>query len=50
MNYGVTLGTTAPTQALLNTYTLNQVAYNVGASIGFIHIKTGHRLRKASFR
>jgi len=50
MNYGVTLGTTASTQALLNTYVLNQTAYNIGASIGFIHNKSGHRLRRVSFR
>jgi hypothetical protein len=50
MNYGVTMGTTASTQALLNTYVLNQTAFNFGASIGFIHTKTGHRLRRISFR
>jgi|GEM_PF-3046295 hypothetical protein len=51
MNYGVTMGTTASTQALLNTYILNQVAYNVGTSIGIIHFKSsGRRLRKIRFR
>jgi hypothetical protein len=51
MNYGLTLGTTASTQALLNTYVLNQVAFNMGASIGLTHKKPSvHRLRNISFR
>jgi hypothetical protein len=50
MNYGISLGTTASTQALLNTYVLNQAAFNTGISLGYIYTKTGHRLRKISFR
>lgn len=50
MNYGLTLGTTASTQALLNTYVLNQVAFNTGITLGYIYTKTGHRLRNVSFR
>ena len=50
MNYGVTLGTTASTQALLNTYVLKQVAFSTGVSLGYIYTKSGHRLRKVSFR
>lgn len=50
MNYGVTMGTTASTQALLNTYVLNQTTLNVGASIGYIYKKSGLRLRRINFR
>ena len=49
-HYGITIGTTASTQALLNTYELNQTAVNVGASIGFIYKKSGLRLRRVNFR
>jgi hypothetical protein len=51
MNYGVTLGTTSSTPTLLNTYVLNQTAYNVGVSVGYIYTRsTMRRLHKVTFR
>jgi hypothetical protein len=50
MSYGLTLGTTASTQALLNTYVLSQTSVNFGAAIGLIRNKSNRSLRKIRFR
>ena len=50
MKYGVAAGTTSSTQALLNTYALNQVVYNTGAAIGISKNRSQGRLRRNRFR
>jgi hypothetical protein len=48
--YGISAGTTYSTQALSYTYTLNQVTYTTGASIGITKDRSHGRLRKHRFR
>jgi len=48
--YGVAAGTTASTQALLNTYSLSQVVYNTGIAMGISKDRSHGRLRRNRFR
>lgn len=50
MKYGLAVGTTSSTQALLYTYALNQVVVNSGVSIGVSKNRSQGRLRRNRFR
>lgn len=51
MKYGIALGNTSSTQALLNTYSLAQKAVDFGVSMGYVRNKSMHtKTRRLRFR